>query len=179
MKKLNDLRTHLLNAVVELRRDPDRLLLFAEQGVLKCTFAAGLSYEYAYQANLILTDYAGDIDSIAIPLFDWLRINQGELLANLDRVKEGIRFEADLLDNHKVDLAITIPLTERVIVKRDKNNVMTIDHPPEPYISKTEPGQEVTLIDQSSGEPLAVWQSADIPDSYALAMPHLVPPNRG
>lgn len=179
MKKLDDLRTHLLNAVVELRRDPERLQIFADQGALRCTFAAGLSYEFSYFANIILTDYAGDIDSVAIPLFDWLRVHQSELLENLDRVKEGIRFEADLLDNHKVDFAITIPLTERVIVKRTPDGQMTIDHPLEPQATKTEPGQEVTLIDQVTGDILAQWMSADIPGSYALAMPYPVPPNRG
>ena len=40
-EKLNDLRAHLMNAVIELRRDPDRLQIFADQGALKCTFAAG------------------------------------------------------------------------------------------------------------------------------------------
>ncbi|MCE6855038.1 phage tail protein [Acinetobacter baumannii] len=171
MKKLNDLREHLLSAVIDLRRDPDRLLIFADQGALKCTLASGLSYEYEYQAQLILTDYAGDIDSIAIPLFDWIRVNQSELLANLDRVKQGIHFEAELLDNRKVDLAITIPLTERVIVKRSQNGIMHIETPPEPQVIKTEPGQEVTLIDNETGQRLATWMSADIPDSYAVAMP--------
>lgn len=41
MKKLNDLRAHLMNAVIELRRDPDRLQIFADQGALKCTLRQG------------------------------------------------------------------------------------------------------------------------------------------
>lgn len=171
MKKLNDLRAHLMNAVIELRRDPDRLQIFADQGALKCTFAAGLSYEFSYFANIILTDYAGDLDSVAIPLFDWLRVNQSELLANLERVKEGIRFEADLLANDKVDLAITIPLTERVIVKRAPDGTITIDHPLEPQATQTESAQEVSLIDQATGDVLAQWMSVESPDSFALAMP--------
>ena len=47
-------------------------------------------------------------------------MNQSNLMANLDNVKSGIKFEAEILANDKVDLAIQLPLTERVIVKQNQ-----------------------------------------------------------
>src|SRR5690554_2201326 len=108
MNKPASLRTHLKAAVPELRNSPDRLHVFADNGTLRSTAAPGLSFEYAYTLNLIFTDYAGHLDAIAIPLFAWLLVNQRELMENLDRVKDAVKFEADLIDNTKVDLSITL-----------------------------------------------------------------------
>lgn len=80
--------------------------------------ANGLSFEYVYTLTMILTDYAGDLAAVSIPVLDWVRINQSELMANTDKVKSGIKFDAEILANDKVDLAIQMPLTERVIVKQ-------------------------------------------------------------
>ena len=93
MKKLESLRTHMLNAVKELQRDPERMLIFTEKGNVRCTLANGLSFEYVYDLNLILTEYAGDLDAVMIPLLDWVRINQHELLANLEKSKDAFKFE--------------------------------------------------------------------------------------
>ena len=46
MRKPDSLRSHLLNAVKELQRDPDRLLIFTDKGNVRCTMANGLSFEY-------------------------------------------------------------------------------------------------------------------------------------
>ncbi|MFX5195241.1 phage tail protein, partial [Acinetobacter baumannii] len=97
---------------------PDRILIFVDDGAVRSTLANGLSFEYAYTLTMILTDYAGDLAAVSIPLLDWVRMNQSNLMANLDNVKSGIKFEAEILANDKVDLAIQLPLTERVIVKQ-------------------------------------------------------------
>ena len=67
-----------------------------------------------------------------LPILGWASVNQSELLENLDKSAEGIKFEADVLDNSKVDLSIRLPLTERVIVGRDAEGNTTITHPGEP-----------------------------------------------
>lgn len=59
MNKPSSLRSHLLAAVPELRHNPDRLLIFIDQGRMRSTAAPGLSFEYSYTLNLIFTDYAG------------------------------------------------------------------------------------------------------------------------
>lgn len=132
MNKPDSLRNHLLASVPELRNDPDRLLVFIDNGTVRSTAAVGLSFEYAYTLNVMLTDFAGHPDALMIQLLAWLMVNQHELLANLEKGKEAIKFEADILDNSKVDLSIELSLTERVIVKKLDDGTLQVSHPGEP-----------------------------------------------
>lgn len=132
MNKPNSLRDHLLAADTTLAQNPERLLVFIDEGNIRATAAPGLSFEWLYTLNVIITDYAGHPDNIAIPLLDWLRRNQPDLLTNIEKGKDAIGFEADILGNDKVDLSITLPLTERVIVKRLPDDSLEVTHPPEP-----------------------------------------------
>lgn len=166
MKKPQSLRDHLLDAIPQLHRDPERILIFVDEGAVRSTMANGLSFEYAYTLNMILTDYAGDLAAVSIPVLDWVRVNQSELLANLDKVKSGIKFEAEILANDKVDLAIQIPLTERVIVKQVDAGLM-VNYPEEPKYHKAEPSKQVKLLDQNGAE-LASWQSRDPQQEWFL-----------
>lgn len=132
MNKPDSLRAHLLTTIAELRHDPDRLLIFIDNGKVRCTAAASLSFEYSFDLQIILTDYAGHPDSVMLPLLGWVSVNQSELLENLDKSAQGIKFEADVLDNSKVDLSIRLPLTERVVVGKDADSNTTVKHPCEP-----------------------------------------------
>ncbi|MCQ4242873.1 phage tail protein [Stutzerimonas stutzeri] len=132
MKKPESLRAHLQAAIPELKRNPDRLLVFVDAGSMRSTAAPGLSFEYSYTLNLILTDFSGSPDAVAIPLFAWVLVNQRELMENQEKGRDAIKFEADILDNSKVDLSITLPLTERVIVHRQDDGSLQITHPAEP-----------------------------------------------
>ena len=71
MIKPASLRAHLVAALPDLARDADRLLVFIDAGSLVSTFQPGLSFEYQYTLNLILTDYAGHPDSVMLPLLGW------------------------------------------------------------------------------------------------------------
>lgn len=157
MKKPQSLRSHLLDAIPELRRDPERILIFVDEGTVRSTMANGLSFEYAYKLSIVLTDYAGDMAAISIPVLDWIRINQSELMANLDKVSESIKFNVEVLDNDCVDLVISFPLTERVIVKKN-NDHLNVDYPDEPQYTQAEESKKVTLFDKDGAE-LASWQS--------------------
>ncbi|MFY1053569.1 phage tail protein [Ectopseudomonas khazarica] len=132
MNKPNSLRDHLLAADTTLAQNPERLLVFIDEGNIRATAAPGLSFEWLFTLNIIITDYAGHPDNIAIPLLAWLRRNQPDLLTNIEKGKDAIGFEADILGNDKVDLSITLPLTERVIVKRLPDESLEVTHPPEP-----------------------------------------------
>ena len=72
MNKPNSLREHLLNAIQGLKKNPDRLLIFIDSGSVRCT-ARGLSFEYSYTLQVLLTDFAGHPDSVFIPTLEWLR----------------------------------------------------------------------------------------------------------
>ncbi|MBT2339463.1 MULTISPECIES: phage tail protein [Pseudomonas] len=132
MNKPDSLKAHLLATVAELKHNPDRLLIFIDNGKIRCTAAATLSFEYSFDLQVILTDFTGHPDSVMLPLLGWLSVNQSELLENLNKSAEGIQFEADILDNSKVDLSLTLPLTERVVVGKDAGGNTTVRHPGEP-----------------------------------------------
>jgi len=169
MNKPESLREHLEAAVPQLRHNPDRLLIFIDQGKVRCTAAAGLSFEYNYKLQIILTDFAGHPDAVMLPLLAWVRTHQSELLANLDKSAEGIRFEADILDKSKVDMSITLPLTERVIVKRQDNGIYSLTHAGEPQYTEAEASG---LFQVYAGEELlAEWQTPDGRETMALETP--------
>lgn len=157
MNKPNSLRKHLLEHITELRNDPDRLLIFIENGKVRSTAAAGLSFEYEYSLQMIITDFAGHPDSVMIPLLGWLRTNQHELLANFDKNKDGIQFDAEIMANDLVDLSITLPLTERVIVRPQEDGTLDVKHPQEPQLAEGYPAQKYELI--IDGAPVTEWES--------------------
>lgn len=169
MNKPESLRAHLVAAVPELKRNPDRLLTFVDNGSMRSTAAPGLSFEYSYTLNIILTDFAGHPDAIAIPLFAWVLVNQRELMENQEKGRDAIKFEADILDNSKVDLSITLPLTERVIVKRLDDGTLQVEHPPEPQLEEYFPAGPWQLF--GNGELLAEWDSTQ-GTGTDIASPH-------
>jgi hypothetical protein len=160
VKKPGTLRAALVAALPQLATDPDKLLVFIDAGSLHASYAPGLSYEYAYTLNIILTDYAGDPDAVMVPLLMWVRVNQSELMDNVDQRQSGISFEADIIDNDSCDLSIKLSLTERVIVKDLGNGVLDITHPdePQPEAQLTAGHWQLFLRDQL----LAEW---DVPAS--------------
>lgn len=157
MNKPSALRAHLLAAVPELHKNPDRLLVFTDNGTIRSTAAPGLSFEYSYTLNIILTDYAGHPDAVAIPLLAWLLVNQPELLTNLEKGKTAIAFEADVLDNSKVDLSLKLPLTERVIVKKQDDGSLQVNHPNEPELFEETFTLDGLRLETPSGEVIAQW----------------------
>lgn len=157
MNKPNSLREHLLATVPELAKNPDRLLVFIDDGTIRSTAAPGLSFEYSYDLSVILTDFAGHPDAVAIPLLAWLLVNQPELLTNLEKGKDAISFEADILDNSKVDLALKLPLTERVIVKRQTDDSLLVSHPDEPELFEETFTLTGLRLETPAGELIAQW----------------------
>ena len=132
MNKPESLRAHLLTTVAELQHNPDLLLIFIDNGKVRCTAAATLSFEYSYDLQIILTAFAGHPDSVMLPVLEWISINQPELLENYEKMQNGIQFEADILDKEKVDLGLTLRLTERVVVGTDEQGKTTVRHVGEP-----------------------------------------------
>lgn len=156
----------MITAVKELQRDPERMLIFTEKGNIRCTLANGLSFEYEYDLNFILTEYAGELDAVMIPLLDWIRVNQHDNLANLDRNKDAFKFETVILDNNTVDLSLTFPVTERVIVKRKDDGTLDVSFLQEPQYDRATESKPFKLIDHKSGEILAEWISAQPEEHY-------------
>ena len=135
MKKPQLLRQHLVAAMPALAADPERLLVFVDDGGLEASFTAGLSFQYRYTLELILRDFAGAPEAVMVPLLQWLTRHQPDLLTNpVNRAK--LTFEVDVLSDTLVDLAIRLPLTERVRVMQDpvdaSQGAFRLEYLPEP-----------------------------------------------
>lgn len=117
MRKPVELRAAITAAVADLKRNPDKLHLFVEEGRVVATGAKTISFEYQYTLTLLVTDFSESADAIMVPVMAWLRANQPELFTNPDRRPDGFKFETDILSHDCVDLLMRIPLTERVVVK--------------------------------------------------------------
>lgn len=114
MIKLHSLRQHLLSAVPELKRNPEQLHTFVNDGKVKFSRGQNLSHQYAVDAQIIITDYSGSLDTVMVPLLQWLNTYQPDLIED-----EAVQLEAEILNNTHWDLALTVRLTERVVAKVD------------------------------------------------------------
>lgn len=159
MYKPNSLRQHLAAAIPVLQRDPDRLLVFADEGNVVANATASLSFEYRFKLNLIVTDYAGDADAIMVALIAWLKVHQLDLMANEERRKHGIAFEVDFNNHETVDISIKLDLTERVAVKRREAGRLDIQHLPEIQSTPAYDDEFWTLY--AGDTLLAEWQTPE------------------
>lgn len=131
MLKPKKLREALTNSVPLLARNPDSLNMFIDSGRIVSTLASSLSFEYQYQLNLVITDYADDIDLVMVPVLAWLRENQPDIMATEEKRRTGFTFKADVLSDTLCDISIDLQLTERVIVKQD-GDALHVNHIGEP-----------------------------------------------
>ncbi|MEC3766878.1 phage tail protein [Cupriavidus sp. SS-3] len=138
MMKPNSLREALTGAVPDLARHPEKLHVFVDEGRLVATGARSLSFEYRYTLTLIVTDFAAGSDEIMVPVLAWLRVNQPELFFSPAQREDGVKFEADILNHTTVDLALKLPLTERVTVRVNGTGYQ-VEHHPEPVNEDDDP----------------------------------------
>ena len=134
MKKPVTLRKLLEAVVPGVADNPDQLSMFVEAGQIRARAGDTLSFEYRYDLKVLFEDYAGEIDAIVVPILAWIEENQPDLLrqANADP----FRFVAELQDEERADVEISIALTEPVIVRARPGGGYTVDHvAPAPPIS--------------------------------------------
>lgn len=134
MNKPGRFRTALLAALPDIAQDPHRLSIYVERGHVVATGAPGRGWLYAYQLTAVLQDFAGDMDTLAMAVTQWVELEQPDLLKNDTTNKRGIRFECELISNELADVAIEIDLTEAVYPNADGTQ---FDHPAEPPADPT------------------------------------------
>ncbi|MGK3111803.1 phage tail protein [Candidatus Pantoea formicae] len=118
MLKPNQLRKALTASVPLLQRNPDSLNVFIDSGRIVSTLATSLSFEYQYRLNMVITDYTGDIDVLIVPMLEWLRVNEPDMMATKEKQQTGFTFKADVISDTACDISIDLQLSERVIVQR-------------------------------------------------------------
>jgi hypothetical protein len=127
MKKIADLREYLEKRILELRRNPDQLLVFIEDG--RIIFHNGGNYSHNYKAavRVIVTDWKGGADALVIAVLEWMGVREPGF--NPDTA---IKFDLEILDKETVDIAFTLEITERVIVKLEGTERTIVHDLPEP-----------------------------------------------
>lgn len=144
MLKPDRLRAALVEAAPDYRRDPKQLAIFVDQGRIATRFYPGnYSFEYRYRLRAALLDFTGHPDVIMLALVRWLAVHQPELLQNHESGNEAIGFEAEVLDGNKIDLDITLQLTEAVVLQRREGGGHDIVHLEEPALS--EPNMDLIM----------------------------------
>ncbi|NIE70331.1 phage tail protein [Pantoea sp. Acro-807] len=118
MLKPQQLRKALTDSVPLLQRNPDSLNVFIDSGRIVSTLTASLSFEYQYRLNMVITDYTGNIDLLIVPMLEWLRVNEPDIMATKDKQQNGFTFKADVISDTASDISIDLQLTERVIIQR-------------------------------------------------------------
>lgn len=116
MLKPQQLRKALTDSVPLLQRNPDSLNVFIDNGRIVSTLAASLLFEYQYRLNMVITDYTGDIDVLIVPMLEWLRVNEPDMMAMKEKQQTGFTFKADVISDTASDISIDLLLSERVIV---------------------------------------------------------------
>lgn len=134
MLKLQSLRRVVEQAVPDLVRDPERLIVIADKGRAVATGTDSLSFEYRYSAHIIVLDYAGHMDALILPVLAWAKRNQPELFENPAKRDDALKFNVEYLNTRAVDVALEIELTERAVVTADAAHPtrVHVEHPPEP-----------------------------------------------
>lgn len=69
----------------------------------------------------------GNIDLLIVPLLEWLRVNEPDIMATKDKQQNGFTFKADVISDTASDISIDLQLSERVIVKQI-GDALHVDH---------------------------------------------------
>ncbi len=115
MKKAAELRQYLTARVPELAKNPDKLIVYIPKGSIACS-AGSLSFQWAYDLELTVTEFTGNPDQLVVPLLAWLSLNQPEQFQSPETKANLVRIEAEVIDHEKSDVQLTVTLTERVVV---------------------------------------------------------------
>lgn len=117
MKKPVSLRAHLEQWLPDLKKHPDKLHVFIEKGRVATKPGASASFEYHYTLQLLVTDFAEPIDTLVVPILVWAQEHQPDLIHAIDKQSKAIALEAEVIDHTKIDIALSLELSERVLVR--------------------------------------------------------------
>ncbi|AXG42670.1 phage tail protein [Photorhabdus laumondii subsp. laumondii] len=118
-------------------QNPDRLEVYVTEGNLIATGTASPLFLYQYKLHVLALDYPASLDSLSIPVLEWARRHQPDLLFNPDQRTDGIKFDADILSDGTADILFVLRTTERVVVQTENGQLTTqhLDEPPYPSAS--------------------------------------------
>ncbi|RFA31336.1 hypothetical protein CAI21_01530 [Alkalilimnicola ehrlichii] len=128
MEKLTALRQHLVTTVPSLEEAPEKLSLAIEEGRIEYWQGGNLSHLWRCPVQIAVSDYPDSLDSLVIPLLEWLHAHEPGHAA-----ETGIEVDAPRLNDDAIDLTLTVTLSERVIVASNESGQQEVTHViPEP-----------------------------------------------
>lgn len=130
MQKPASLRAALTAALPELRDQPDRLVIWVEDGAVRARQTATHGFAFEYPLSVLLREVSTDIAIVALAINRWLRRHQPDLLAGGSG--DSYKFETDVLDNRTADILFTIALCENVAVEPQPDGSWSVDYLVEP-----------------------------------------------
>ena len=144
MIKPERLRHIITQSVPYFANNPEQLQLFYANGNIYTTGASSLSYQYHYDLEIIVTDFPDHPDLLFVPIMEFVREQQAELLYNPDS-QQKIKFEIDPNNHKSYDIYVKIPLTERVIVRQEGDEYQ-VHHAAEPQPTDWQPIEKLTIF---------------------------------
>ena len=132
MKKPISLRAHLNQWVPDLAQNPDKLHVFIEKGRVSTKPGRSAAFAYHYTLQLVITDFAEPLDTLVVPIMLWAQEHQPDLIHSLDQQSKAIAIEAEIIDHDKIDVALTLELSERVLVRPVQGGGYECEHLDEP-----------------------------------------------
>ncbi len=161
MKKPALLRETLLRTVTSLGAAPETLAMYIDKGRIAARGTSTLNFEYRYTVNIVVEEFAGDIDALFVPLLAWIAQQQPDLL---DRApQEPFSFESEILDGDAADVSINLELSERVRVERLPDGGMRVTHLDEPPCADAFPGVEGVSLWRGVLDDLSAGTTAIVP----------------
>lgn len=129
MIKPASLRAAIVALQPDLARDPDKLVMWVDQGSIRSNSTKALGFAYRYRLNVMLVEFAGAPSIIVLAVTNWLRENQPERVVP---GQEAFAIEVDMIDSKTVDLQLQIQLDENVLVSRREDGGFDLQHLSEP-----------------------------------------------
>ncbi len=133
MRKPESLRKHLERCLPKLKKHPDHLILRIEGGRIASKRGRSLSFEWKYKLVVLFTDYCDHPSALVVVMLAWLAENQPELLMTPELCERALTFEAEPINHDTIDIAFTLDLSERVVVKPSGQS-WAFEHVPDPVI---------------------------------------------
>ncbi|HHZ8843722.1 TPA: phage tail protein [Enterobacter cloacae] len=155
MHKLKSLRQALIDAVPQLRANPERLQMSVGSGNIDARLAASLSFEKQYELKASVSGFSGDSEGIFVPVLAWLRENQPDIFTLDEGRKKGYLFQVVLNDDETSDISFSLQLTERILVSENEGTLLATYSPEPPLPEPVTRPMELYV----NGELVSRWEA--------------------
>lgn len=116
MRKPQSLRDAIEAMNPDLKAHPEKLKIHVRDGHIALRYGGVEGYQYNYRLEIDIQDFTGNTNTVILPITQWLRVNQPDLLMNPQAAKEAIGLAVDVLDAHTSDISLTVNLNEAITI---------------------------------------------------------------